>query len=80
LVVAEISPEAAVGGPLALVHNGDAITVDLDARLCDLNVDAAELARRRAAWTPPPPMFDRGWLQIYRSNVRPVGTGAVLTR
>lgn len=80
LVVAEISPEAAVGGPLALVHNGDAITVDLDARLCDLNVDADELARRRAAWTPPPPMFDRGWLQIYRSNVRPVGTGAVLTR
>jgi dihydroxy-acid dehydratase len=80
LVVAEISPEAAVGGPLALVHNGDSITVDLDARLCDLNVDAAELARRRATWTPPPPMFDRGWLQIYRSNVRPVGTGAVLTR
>jgi dihydroxy-acid dehydratase len=80
LVVAEISPEAYVGGPLALVHNGDSITVDLDARLCDLNVDAAELARRRAAWTPPPPMFDRGWLQIYRSNVRPVGTGAVLTR
>jgi dihydroxy-acid dehydratase len=80
LVVAEISPEAYVGGPLALVHNGDSITVDLDARLCDLNVDAAELARRRAAWTPPPPMFDRGWLQIYRSNVRPVGSGAVLTR
>lgn len=80
LVVAEVSPEAAVGGPLALVHNGDSITVDLDARLCDLNVDAAELARRRAAWTPPPPMFDRGWLQIYRANVRPVGTGAVLTR
>ncbi len=80
LVVAEISPEAAMGGPLALVRNGDSVTVDLDARLCDLNVDAAEMQRRRAAWTPPPPMFDRGWLQIYRANVSPTARGAVLVK
>ena len=80
LVVAEVSPEAALGGPLALVHDGDVITIDLDRRLCDLEVDAAEVARRRAAWTPPAPMFDRGWLQIYRRNVGPLREGAVLVR
>ena len=80
LVVAEVSPEAARGGPLALVHDGDTITIDLDTRRCDLEVDAVEIERRRAAWTPPAPMFDRGWLQIYRRNVAPLPEGAVLVR
>ncbi len=78
LVVAEISPEAAVGGPLALVEDGDTITVDLDGLRCDLHVEDAELAARRARWQPAPALFDRGWLKLYRSNVTPVTEGAVL--
>ncbi len=78
LVVAEVAPEAALGGPLALVEDGDSITVDLDRKRCDLNVDAAEIAARRARWRPAKPLFDRGWLNIYRRNVGPTATGAVL--
>jgi dihydroxy-acid dehydratase len=80
LVVAEVSPEAALGGPLALVLDGDPVTIDLDQRLCNLDVEASEVQRRRAAWQPPEPMFDRGWLQIYRRNVGPLPQGAVLVR
>lgn len=80
LVVAEVGPEAALGGPLALVHDGDTVTIDLDTRRVDLEVADAELARRRAQWQPPPKIFDRGWLQIYRRNVGPLTQGAVLTR
>ena len=80
LVVAEVSPEAARGGPLALVRDGDTVTIDLDTRRCDLEVSDAELAARRAAWQPPAPPFDRGWLQIYRRNVGPTTSGAVLVR
>ncbi|HEV8689791.1 MAG TPA: dihydroxy-acid dehydratase [Ideonella sp.] len=80
LVVAEIAPEAALGGPLALVHDGDTITIDLDQRKVDLEVDNAKLQQRRAHWQPPAPQFDRGWLQIYRRNVGPLAQGAVLTR
>jgi dihydroxy-acid dehydratase len=78
LVVAEVAPEAALGGPLALVRDGDTITIDLDTRRCDLEIDAAEFERRRAAWQPQPLPFDRGWLQIYRRNVGPLREGAVL--
>jgi dihydroxy-acid dehydratase len=80
LVVAEVAPEAALGGPLGLVQDGDTITIDLDARVVNLEVDAATLEQRRAAWQPPPKHFDRGWLQIYRRNVGPLAQGAVLTR
>ncbi len=80
LVVAEVSPEAALGGPLALVHDGDIVTVDLDARRVDLQVDPAELEQRRKQWHPSQMQFDRGWLQIYRRNVGPLAQGAVLTR
>jgi dihydroxy-acid dehydratase len=80
LVVAEVGPESALGGPLALVHDGDTVTIDLDARRVDLEVAEEELARRRAQWQPPQKLFDRGWLQIYRRNVGPLTQGAVLTR
>lgn len=80
LVVAEVSPEGVVCGPLALVQDDDTITIDLDARRVDLEVDATELERRRAAWQPPPKLFDRGWLQIYRRNVGPLSQGAVLVQ
>lgn len=78
LVVAEVAPESALGGPLALVHDGDTVTIDLDERRLDLEVGDAELADRRAQWQPPAPRFDRGWLQIYRRNVGPLSQGAVL--
>ncbi len=80
LVVAEISPEAAAGGPLALVRDGDTVSIDLDTRRCDLELPEDELDRRRAAWQPPEPLFDRGWLQVYRRNVGPLPRGAVLVR
>jgi dihydroxy-acid dehydratase len=80
LVVAEVSPEGAMCGPLALVHDGDTVTIDLDTRRCDLEVDAAEMERRAKAWHPEPKQFDTGWLQLYRRNVGPLREGAVLTR
>lgn len=78
LVVAEVSPEGAVCGPLALVQDGDTITIDLDTRRCDLEVAAEEMERRRAAWKPGPKLCDTGWLQLYRRNVGPLSEGAVL--
>ena len=80
LVVAEVAPESALGGPLALVQDGDSIAIDLDQRRVDLEVDPAVLEQRRAQWQPPKKLFDRGWLQIYRRNVGPLAQGAVLTR
>lgn len=80
LVVAEISPEGAVCGPLALVQDGDIITIDLDARRCDLEVPADEMECRRAAWKPAPKSCDTGWLQLYRRNVGPLTEGAVLVK
>jgi dihydroxy-acid dehydratase len=80
LVVAEVAPEAALGGPLALVRNGDTVTVDLDTREVNLEISDSELAQRRSQWQQAKPLFDRGWLQIYRRNVGPLAQGAVLTR
>ncbi|MDB5999104.1 MAG: Dihydroxy-acid dehydratase [Rhizobacter sp.] len=80
LVVAEVSPEAATGGPLALVEDGDAITVDLDSRRVDLDVDDVVVQARRAAWRARPLSQNTGWLQQYRRNVGPLSQGAVLVR
>ncbi|NIF77732.1 dihydroxy-acid dehydratase [Paraburkholderia sp. Cy-641] len=78
LVVAEVSPEAATGGPLALVEDGDTVEIDLERRVCNLQVDEAEVARRRAAWQRPAPVNDTGWLKIYRATVGTMPQGAVL--
>jgi dihydroxy-acid dehydratase len=78
LVVAEVSPEGVALGPLALVQDGDTITIDLDTRRCDLEVAEAEMQRRAAAWKAAPPLCDTGWLQLYRRNVGPLTEGAVL--
>ena len=78
LVVAEVSPEAAAGGPLALVEDGDSITIDLDTRRLDLHVDADEMQARQQRWTRPPLAQNTGWLQIYRNTVGPLSEGAVL--
>ena len=64
-VVGHVTPEAAVGGPIALVRDGDRITIDASARELRLQVDAAELAQRRAAWQAPPPKATRGVLAKY---------------
>ncbi len=67
--VLHVSPESFVGGPLALVQDGDAITLDIPKRRLDLGVPEAELARRRAQWTRPVPKEDRGYLALYRERV-----------
>ena len=78
LTVAEVSPESAVGGPLALVEDGDVVTVDADLRLLSLEVDASELARRRARRAPVTLPGSTGYLSIYQRSVQPMATGAVL--
>lgn len=78
LSIGHVSPEAAEGGPIALVRDGDQIRVDLPARMVDLLVDEAELERRRAAWKRPEPKFKRGWLARYEQLVTSATHGAVL--
>ncbi len=67
--VLHISPEAAVGGPLALLRSGDEVVLDIAARRIDMLVDDAELARRRAAWTPPVQPHARGYTRLYQQHV-----------
>jgi dihydroxy-acid dehydratase len=78
IVVGEVSPEAAAGGPLALVRRGDRIRIDVVGRVADLDVPAAELEQRRASLGQPPPSGEKGWLRIYQRLVRPLPEGAVL--
>jgi dihydroxy-acid dehydratase len=77
LVVGHVAPEAAVGGTIALVHEGDRITIDADARKLQLEVPEDELARRRAAWKPPAPRYTRGVLAKYAALVSSSSLGAV---
>jgi dihydroxy-acid dehydratase len=78
LSIGHVSPEAAEGGPIALVQDGDQITVDLPARTVDLLVDEAELGKRRKVWKRPEPKFKRGWLARYERLVTSAARGAVL--
>ncbi len=77
LVVGHVSPEAAVGGTIALVREEDRVTIDADRRLLQLEVDEAEIARRRTAWTPPAPRYTRGVLAKYARQVGSAAKGAV---
>jgi dihydroxy-acid dehydratase len=77
MVVGHVVPEAATGGPIALVREGDRITIDADGRALTLHVDDAELAARRDAWTPPAPRYTRGVLAKYAALVSPADRGAV---
>jgi dihydroxy-acid dehydratase len=77
-VVLHAAPEAAAGGPLALVQNGDLITLDVDQRSLHLHVEDAELARRRAAWRPPAPHATRGYVKLYLDHVMQANAGADL--
>jgi len=67
--VLHVSPESAVGGPLALVRDGDTIELDVEARALNLLVDDAELARRRAAWSAPAQPYARGYTRLYQQHV-----------
>jgi dihydroxy-acid dehydratase len=77
MVVGHVAPEAAVGGTIALVEEGDSITVDAHQLLIQLNVDAAELERRRAAWVAPAPRYRTGVLGKYARLVSSSSLGAV---
>ncbi|MDN3558067.1 dihydroxy-acid dehydratase [Halomonas maura] len=79
-VVGHVTPEAFDGGPLALVEDGDTITIDAEADTLEVALDDAELARRRAAWQPPAPRYTRGVLAKYARTVSSASTGAVTDR
>jgi dihydroxy-acid dehydratase len=77
--IGHISPEAAEGGPIALVEDGDEIEVDMYDRRLDLLVPEEELSRRRARWQPPQPKITTGWLSRYAKLVQSAATGAVMS-
>jgi len=77
LVVGHVAPEAQVGGLIALVHEGDSITIDADKRLLQLNVSDTEIGKRRTAWQPPAPRYTRGVLAKYAAQVSTASLGAV---
>ena len=77
MVVGHVAPEAYVGGTIALVHEGDSITIDAHQRLIELHVDDAELARRRAAWQQPKPRYTKGVLAKYMKLVSTASLGAI---
>jgi dihydroxy-acid dehydratase len=77
MVVGHVAPEAAAGGNIAMIHEGDSITVDAHKLLLQLNIDDAELARRRAAWTAPAPRYTRGVLAKFARLASSASKGAV---
>ncbi|HEV2861280.1 MAG TPA: dihydroxy-acid dehydratase, partial [Pyrinomonadaceae bacterium] len=77
MVVGHVAPEAAAGGAIALVEEGDSVTIDAEARLLRLEVSDEELARRRALWRPPAPRYTRGVLAKYARLVSSSSLGAV---
>ncbi len=80
MVVGHVAPEAYEGGTIALVHEGDSITIDAHRLLLSLNVDDVEIARRRAAWRAPAPRYTRGVLAKFAKNASSASSGAVLDR
>jgi dihydroxy-acid dehydratase len=77
LMIGHVAPEAALGGPIALVRDGDPIAVDVDARTLHLEVEADELDRRRAGWVPLAPRYTSGVFAKYAALVSSASEGAV---
>ena len=77
LMAGHVAPEAAAGGPIAAIREGDTIAFDIDARTLDLEVDEAEIARRLEEWTPPPPRWERGVFAKYARSVSSASEGAI---
>ena len=80
MVVGHVAPEAFVGGTIALVKDGDSITIDAQKRLIQLNVPEEELAKRRSQWKQPTPRHTRGLLAKYSKLVSTASKGAVTDR
>lgn len=78
--IGHVSPEAAVGGPIALIHEGDMISIDIPGRKLDLLVDPQVLEGRRAAWKPAEPKIKKGYMRRYAEQVQSASTGAVFPR
>jgi dihydroxy-acid dehydratase len=76
--IGHVSPEAAVGGPIALVQEGDEISIDIPNHLIDVEVSEAELDRRKQAWQAPPPRVTSGYLVRYARTVKSAGDGAIV--
>jgi dihydroxy-acid dehydratase len=76
-IIGHITPEAQEGGPIALVHDGDIIAIDAEKRFIDLDVDEAEVKKRRAAWKAPELKAKRGTLYKYIKNVKSASEGCV---
>jgi dihydroxy-acid dehydratase len=73
--VLHVAPESYVGGPLALVRDGDLIELDVDRRVLDLKIPVEEMNRRKAAWTPPARKFERGYGAIFSRHVKQADEG-----
>jgi dihydroxy-acid dehydratase len=73
--ILHVAPESFVGGPLALVRTGDVVALDVAARTITLEVDEAELGRRRAGWRQPEPRFERGYGWVFTRHVRQAHEG-----
>jgi dihydroxy-acid dehydratase len=74
-VILHVAPESALGGPLALVQTGDMILIDAAGRRLELDVPAEEIERRRAAFVPPPPHFERGYGRLFIDHVQQADKG-----
>ncbi len=78
MVVGHVAPEASVGGNIALIHEGDSITIDAHQLLLQLHVSDADLAKRRSTWVAPEPRYKRGVLAKFAYNASSASSGAVL--
>jgi dihydroxy-acid dehydratase len=78
-MIGHIAPEAALGGPIGLIEDGDEIVIDVDRRTLDLDVPDQTLVERRARWTPPPPHYVGGVMAKYAALVSTASEGAVTT-
>ena len=79
-MVGHVTPEAADGGPIALVENGDIINIDIEKRIIDIEVDAATLAARKAKWKAPEPKYKTGVFAKYIKTVGPASEGAITSK
>ena len=76
-MIGHVAPEAAVGGPLAALRDGDPVSIDVDERRLDVDLSTQQLAERTRNWSPPPPRYERGVFAKYTALVSSAAQGAV---